>query len=190
MTKKLIIKPQRLLKIVGRKVGKDTLILQIIKEEKNKYVWWGYYTQHVWECVSDWASPGVVVSCLCLWLGFVGTGLEPVKVRKLLPVVVLVLIRVVMVGAHDVISGLGLRLLRTWGSETADEEFTMTQWRCFSKLVNDWSNWLTTQFHCDITQGDQKCSYRSKSKGLPKRLLLIQVAQRICFRDDSTCFQR
>lgn len=63
------------------------------------------------------SSPGVVVGCLCLWLGFVGTGLELVKVRQLFPVVVLVLIGVVMVGAHNVISYVGLRLLRTWGSE-------------------------------------------------------------------------
>lgn len=59
--------------------------------------------------------PGVVVS-LCLWLWFVGTGLELVKVRQLFPVVVLVLIRIIMVGAHNVISCLGLRLLRPWGS--------------------------------------------------------------------------
>lgn len=62
-------------------------------------------------------SPGVVVRCLCLWLGFVGPGLELVKVRQLFPVVVLVLVGVVMVGAHNVISYVGLRLLRPWGSE-------------------------------------------------------------------------
>lgn len=69
-----------------------------------------------WECGCEWASPGVVVGCLYLWLGFVGTSLELIKVRQLFPVVVLVLIRIVMVGAHDVISYLGLRLLRPWGS--------------------------------------------------------------------------
>lgn len=52
-----------------------------------------------------------------MWLGFVGTGLELVKVRQLFPVVVLVLIGVVMVGAHDVIGYVGLRLLGPRGSE-------------------------------------------------------------------------
>lgn len=53
---------------------------------------------------------------MCLWLGFVRTSLELVKVRQLFPVVVLVLIRVIMVGAHNVISYTGLRLLRPRGS--------------------------------------------------------------------------
>lgn len=62
-------------------------------------------------------SPGVVVSCLCLWLRFVGTSLELVEVRQLFPVVVLVFIGIVMVGAHNVVGDVGLRLLRPWGSE-------------------------------------------------------------------------
>lgn len=60
-------------------------------------------------CVGDWASPGVVVGHLCL--RFVRTRLEFVEVRQLFPVVVLVLVGVVMVGAHDVISHTGVRLL-------------------------------------------------------------------------------
>lgn len=55
------------------------------------------------------ASPGVVVGHLCLW--FVGTRLEFVEVGQLFPVVVLVLVRVVMVGAHDVLGHAGVRLL-------------------------------------------------------------------------------
>lgn len=87
-------------------VGEDILIPEIcgIQEERC------FFTGEV-------NSPGVVVSCLCLWLGLVGTGLELVKVRQLFPVVVLVLIGVVMVGAHNVISYVGLRLLRPRGSE-------------------------------------------------------------------------
>lgn len=60
--------------------------------------------------------PGVVVGCLCLWLWFVGTSLELVKVRELFPVVVLVLIWVVVVGAYNVISYIRRRLLRPWCS--------------------------------------------------------------------------
>jgi len=51
-----------------------------------------------------------------LWLGFAGTSLKSVKVRQLFPVVILVLVRIVMVGAHNVIRYLGLRHLRLWGS--------------------------------------------------------------------------
>lgn len=59
--------------------------------------------------------PPEVVGCLCLWL--VGTGLKLVKVRQLFSVVVLVLIGVVVVGAHNVIGYAGRRLLRPRSSE-------------------------------------------------------------------------
>lgn len=58
-----------------------------------------------------------VVCCLCLWLRLVGAGLEFVKVGQLLPVVVLVLVGVVVVGAHNVVGDAGGRLLRPRGSE-------------------------------------------------------------------------
>lgn len=76
-----------------------------------------HYIQNVWECGGEWATPGVLVGYLCLWLRFAGTSLELVKVRQLFPVVVLIFIRIIMVGAHNVISYIGLRLLRPWDSE-------------------------------------------------------------------------
>lgn len=59
---------------------------------------------------------------MCLWLRLVGAGLELVEVRQLLPVVVLVLVRVVVVGAHNVVGHAGRRLLRSCGSEVGKSE--------------------------------------------------------------------
>lgn len=66
------------------------------------------------------ATSPEVVCCLCLWLRLVGSGLELVKVRQLLPVVVLVLVGVVVVGAHDVVGHAGGRLLRPRSSEVVE----------------------------------------------------------------------
>lgn len=66
------------------------------------------------------ATSPEVVRCLCLWLRLVGAGLQLVEVRQLLPVVVLVLVGVVVVGAHDVVGDAGGRLLRPRGSEGAE----------------------------------------------------------------------
>lgn len=52
-----------------------------------------------------------------LCLRFVWARLEFVEVRQLFPVVVLVLVGVVMVGAHDVIGHTGVRLLWPRNSE-------------------------------------------------------------------------
>lgn len=52
-----------------------------------------------------------------LCLRFVRARLEFVEVRQLFPVVVLVLVGVVMVGAHDVIGHAGVRLLWPRNSE-------------------------------------------------------------------------
>lgn len=60
------------------------------------------------------------MGCLCLWLRLVGSGLELVKVGELLPVVVLVLVGVVVVGAHDVVGHAGGRLLRPRSSEVGE----------------------------------------------------------------------
>lgn len=76
------------------------------------------------------ATSPEVVRCLCLWLRLVGADLELVEVRQLLPVVVLVLVGVVVVGAHDVVCDAGGRLLRPGGSEVElAEEATRTRGR-------------------------------------------------------------
>lgn len=60
-----------------------------------------------------------------LCLRFVRARLEFVKVRQLFPVVVLVLVGVVMVGAHDVISHAGVRLL--WPRNSEEREWDELQ---------------------------------------------------------------
>lgn len=58
----------------------------------------------------------------CLCLGFVWSSLEPVKVRQLFPVVVFIFVRVVMVGADNIIGSFSLRLLWLCSSELVDED--------------------------------------------------------------------
>lgn len=78
---------------------------------------------------------------LCLWLRLVGAGLELVEVRQLLPVVVLVLVGVVVVGAHNVVGHAGRSLLRPRGSEVVErdgqsvKEAMQTQ-RCRTRILS------------------------------------------------------
>lgn len=140
------------------------------------------------------ALPGIVVSCLCLWLGFVRTSLELVKVRQLFPVVVLVLIRVIMVGAHNVISYTGLRLLRCRGSVKDKQVKCKEETRGGTRLYmingqNEEDSMNNSTIEIPILSRGIRLS-EDTNMDLPKGLLLIQVAQGICFRDYSACFQR
>lgn len=67
------------------------------------------------------ATAPEVVSCLCLWLRLAGARLQLIEVGQLLPVVVLVLVGVVVVGAHDVVGDAGGRLLRPRGPVGAEQ---------------------------------------------------------------------
>lgn len=75
------------------------------------------------------ATSPEVVRCLCLRLRLVGADLELVEVRQLLPVVVLVLVGVVVVGAHNVVGDAGGRLLRPGGSEEVERGVSHSQRR-------------------------------------------------------------
>lgn len=70
-----------------------------------------------------------------LCLRFVRARLEFVKVRQLFPVVVLVLVGVVMVGAHDVIGHTGVRLLWPRDSEERGDEVRAAERRQTAALM-------------------------------------------------------
>lgn len=122
-------------------------------------------------------SPGVAVGHLCLRFG--RARLEFVKVRQLFPVVVLVLVGVVVVGAHDVISHTVVRLL--WPRNPEEQEWEEL------KVSRGEANSRFNAGGTDLTTRNQGSGNSIDS---PIGFFLIQVAQRICFGDYSTCFQR